>query len=188
MTWFDYAVLTVIGLSALIAVLRGFVREILSLVSWIVAFFAASALAPDVAPLLPEAIPNDALRMLAAFLLIFGATLLAMIVITLAIVELVRVIGLGFIDRLLGLVFGLARGLLVVVTAVLLAGLTKLPQDPAWRDAMLSAPLEALALAVTPWLPAEIGSKIRYDVRQQVVYNSHRQSSGDPVRLAQRGD
>jgi membrane protein required for colicin V production len=174
MTWFDYTVVLVIGGSALIAVLRGFVREVLSLASWVAAFVAASAFAGQVAPLLPAEIPNDSLRMLAAFLLLFGATLLAMVVVTLAIVELVRVVGLGFIDRLLGLAFGLVRGLLIVLIAVLLAGLTRLPERQGWRDAMLSQPLELLALSVRPYLPADLARKIRYDAPQQVVYTRRR--------------
>jgi len=176
MTWFDYTVLLVIGLSALMAVLRGFVREVLSLAAWIIAFVAASTLAPQVAPMMPAAIPNEALRMLAGFLLVFGATWLAMILITLAIVELIKVAGLGFFDRVLGLLFGLARGGLVVLTAVLLAGMTRLPESPGWRDAMLSAPLEVLAVAVKPWLPPDMAKKIRYDAVQQVVYTPARAS------------
>lgn len=181
MTWFDYGVLLVIGISALVAVIRGLVREVLSLLSWVAAFIAASTYAGSIAPMLPAAIPDDSLRMLAAFLLVFGATLLAMVVITLAIVELVRVVGLGFIDRLLGLAFGLVRGLLIVLIVVLLAGLTRLPEDRGWRDAMLSQPLEVLARAVCPYLPADLARKIRYDAAQQVVYNPARKSQGGPV-------
>jgi membrane protein required for colicin V production len=190
MTWFDYAVLLIVGLSALIAVIRGFVREVLSLASWIIAFVVASALSGQMAPMLPAASPNDSLRMLAAFLVVFCATLLGMIVITLAIVELIRIAGLGFLDRVLGLLFGLVRGVMVVVTAVLLAGLTRLPESPVWRDAMLSAPLEVLALSVKPWLPPDLGRKIRYDAVQQVVYTSTRESSGksfgDIIRASAR--
>lgn len=174
MTWFDYGVLLVIGVSALVAVMRGFVREVLSLLSWIAAFVAASAFAGTVAPMLPSAIPNDSLRMLAAFLLVFGATLLLMVLVTLAIAELVRAVGLGFVDRVLGLVFGLARGLLIVLVAVLLAGLTRLPEDRGWRDAMLSQPLEVLALLVRSYLPADLARRIRYDAAQQVVYTPPR--------------
>jgi membrane protein required for colicin V production len=174
MTWFDYGVLLVVGLSGLVAVMRGFVREVLSLLSWVAAFVAASAFAGTVAPMLPSEIPNDSLRMLAAFLLVFGATLLLMIFITLAIVELVRVVGLGFVDRVLGLAFGLVRGLLIVLVAVLLAGLTRLPEDRGWRDAMLSQPLEVLALLVCSYLPADLARRIRYDAAQQVVYTPPR--------------
>lgn len=174
MTWFDHGVLLVMGVSALVAVLRGFVREVLSLLSWVAAFVAASTFAGTIAPMLPAAIPNDSLRLLAAFLLVFGATLLVMVVITLAVVELVRVVGLGFFDRVLGLAFGLVRGVLVVLTVVLLAGLTRLPEDAGWRDAMLSQPLEALAMAVRPYLPADLARKIRYDAARQVVYTPAR--------------
>ena len=170
MTWFDYGVLLVMGVSALVAVIRGFMREVLSLLSWVAAFVAASTFAGRIAPMLPAAIPNDSLRLLAAFLLVFGATLLLMVVITLAIVELVRVVGLGFVDRVLGLAFGLVRGLLIVLIVVLLAGLTRLPEEAGWRDAMLSQPLEVLARVVLPYLPTDFARKIRYDGGQQVVY------------------
>jgi membrane protein required for colicin V production len=112
--------------------------------------------------------------MLAAFVLVFGATLLAMVLVTLAIVELVRAVKLGFVDRVLGLAFGLARGLLIVLIAVLLAGLTRLPENRGWRDAMLSQPLEVLALSVRSYLPADLARKIRYDGPQQVVYTPAR--------------
>ena len=58
--------------------------------------------------------------------------------------------------------------------AVLLAGLTRLPEDRGWRDAMLSQPLEVLALLVRSYLPAELARKIRYDAAQQVVYTPSR--------------
>jgi membrane protein required for colicin V production len=174
MTWFDYVVLLIVGLSALIAVIRGFVREVLALASWVVAFVTASALSAMVVPWLPAAIPNDSLRMLAAFVLVFGATLLAMSMLTLALVQLIKIAGLGFADRLFGLLFGLARGAAIVLTAVLLGGLTRLPETPGWRDAMLSPPLETLALAVRPWLPADLAKEIRFDAVQQVVYTARR--------------
>jgi membrane protein required for colicin V production len=170
MTAFDYAVLAVMGFSALMAVVRGFVREVLSLASWAVAITAGWWLSGRVAAMLPLSIPGESLRLLAAFVLVAGLALLGMVLLSLALVELVRAVGLGFADRVLGLAFGLARGVLVVVTLVLLAGLTRLPEHPAWRDAMLSPPLEVLAIAVKPWLPTEIARRIRYDATRQVVY------------------
>jgi membrane protein required for colicin V production len=74
----------------------------------------------------------------------------------------------------LGLAFGLVRGLLIVLVAVLLAGLTRLPEDRGWRDAMLSQPLEVLALLVRSYLPADLARRIRYDAAQQVVYTPPR--------------
>ena len=64
-----------------------------------------------------------------------------------------RAIGLGFVDRLLGAVFGVARGVLIVVIGVLVAGLTTLPQQEWWQNAMFAPPLVAAALSLRPWLP-----------------------------------
>jgi membrane protein required for colicin V production len=66
-------------------------------------------------------------------------------------------------DRTLGAVFGLARGALVVVVGVLVAGLTAVPASPGWRNAWLSPPFEQLALSARAWLPDTVKSNIRYD-------------------------
>jgi len=72
-------------------------------------------------------------------------------------------IGLGWLDRWLGALFGLARGVIIVGVAVLLAGLTSLPREPFWRNAMFSAPFEAMVLNALPWLPQGIAKHINYD-------------------------
>ena len=163
MTSFDYAVLIIIGLSVLLSMMRGFVREILALASWVVAFFVARAYVMEVAPLLPEAIPNDSLRYLAAFLALFLASLLVCSLLAIALSQLFRHVGLSWLDRGLGAFFGLARGLLIVVVLVLLAGLTSLPQDIRWRNAMFSAPLEAAVYGLLPWFPRAIAERVDYD-------------------------
>jgi len=63
----------------------------------------------------------------------------------------------------LGAFFGLARGLLIVVVLVFLAGLTSLPQDLRWRNAMFSAPLEAAVYGLLPWFPRDIARHVKYD-------------------------
>lgn len=163
MTVFDYAVLGVVGVSLLLSVLRGFLREFLALAGWVVAFLVAKLYALQLAPLLPAAIPSEPLRLLAAFLILFLATLLVSSLLGIALSEVFKKIGLGWLDRILGAVFGLARGIIIVGVAVLLCGLTALPRDPFWRDAMFSAPLEALAMSTMPWLPQGIAKHIKYD-------------------------
>jgi membrane protein required for colicin V production len=76
--------------------------------------------------------------------------------------KLVKVVGLGAADRVVGGAFGLARGVLVVMILVLLAGLTALPRQSAWRDAVLRGPLEAVAGYVKAWLPADLSKRIKY--------------------------
>jgi len=84
--------------------------------------------------------------------------LLAGWVVNMALSSAVRASGLAPADRALGSLFGLVRGLLLVLVIVLLAGLTPLPRQPFWRDAFLSGPFETAALALRPHLPRAWGS------------------------------
>jgi len=162
MTWVDYAVLAIVAISVLLSVIHGFVRELLALASWITAFLTAQTYAAAVMPLMPAAIPGDSLRLLAAFLVVFLSVLLAMSLIAIAFSKLVHKSGLGLADRMLGAVFGLVRGLGIVMIVVLLVGLTSLPRQPAWRHAILSAPLEMLANVIKVWLPFDFSQHIKY--------------------------
>lgn len=163
MTAFDYAVLLIVGISILISVMRGLVREALALTGWVAAFWVAAKFSVPVAPLLPGAIPNETLRMLAAFVALFLGTLLIASLMTIALSELVNKLGLGAVDRGLGALFGLTRGLLIVLVLVLLAGLTPLPRQGFWSNAMLSAPFEAFVAMIKPWLPDTLAKRISYD-------------------------
>jgi membrane protein required for colicin V production len=163
MTLFDYVVLTIVGASVIVSVMRGFAREVLALAGWVLAFFAANALSGTVAGWFVSFIPEGSVRALTAFVAVFIVTLIAASLIAMAVSRLLKGSGLGLEDRLLGGFFGLARGVLIVMLIVLLAGLTALPRQPAWSDAMLSPPLEALAGAVKPWLTQAISRYISYD-------------------------
>jgi membrane protein required for colicin V production len=163
MTGFDYVVLAVIGISVLLSIMRGFVREVLALISWVIAFVVAKLYAVEFAPLLPEVIPTEALKMLAAFLILFLTTLLLCSLLAIALSQIFKKVGLGWIDRGLGAIFGVLRGVLIVGTLTLLAGFTALPKDPIWRNAMFAAPLEAMVTAILPWLPADVAKHVKYD-------------------------
>ena len=163
MTLLDLAVIAIVGLSVLLSVIRGLVREVLALAAWVVAFLAANMLAATVAPWMPAALPSEELRLLAGFLCVFVGVLIAMSVLAILVSKLVKSAGLGLEDRLLGAAFGLARGLLVVMILVLLAGLTSLPRQAVWRNAVLSDPLVAFVGHVKAWLPAELAQRIKYD-------------------------
>ncbi|HEU4854126.1 MAG TPA: CvpA family protein [Nitrosospira sp.] len=162
LTIFDYSVLAILVLSILLSMVRGVVREILSLAGWVVAFMVANSFAAGFAPLLPSGISGESLRLLLAFAALFLSSLLAMGLITMLISALVKTVGLGFADRFMGSLFGFARGLLVVLLMVLAAGLTALPQEPFWKKAVLSKPLEMAAMMVIPWLPGDLSKRISY--------------------------
>ena len=162
MTIFDYGILAIIGVSVLLSLMRGFLREMIGLVAWLVAFYVAQRYSVEVAPLLPQTMPNESLRMLAAFAAVFLCALLVASLLGISLYALVRNVGLGPFDRTLGVFFGLARGILIVGVLVLLGGMTSLSQRSDWRNAMFSAPLEAMVLWCKPWLPAEITVHLKY--------------------------
>jgi membrane protein required for colicin V production len=163
MTVFDYAVLIIIGLSVFLGIMRGLVREVLGLVGWVAAFFIAKTYSSQLVPMMPIDIPTDGLKILAAFLVVFLATLLAASLLAIALSAIFNKIGLGWLNRLLGIFFGLTRGVVIVCIIVFMAGLTDIPKDSRWRDAMFSAPIEALVLNVLPWLPESIAKYVKYD-------------------------
>jgi len=163
MTWLDYAVLGVVGLSVLWGVWRGLVRELISLAGWVIAFLAANLFAGPLAERLPQAIPSPELRLLAAFIGIFLVSLVISTLLALLLSKLARAAGLGGLDRALGGLFGLARGVLVVIAFALVAGLTSLPQKPAWKESASAAWLSRVAAALRQALPPAFADRLRYD-------------------------
>ena len=163
MTSFDYVALAIIGLSIILSVMRGFFREALAILGWVAAFVTAKTYANQILPMMPEDIPTESLRILAAFLVLFFATLLVATLLAIALSSVFKEMGLGWLNRLLGAFFGLARGILIVCIVVFLAGLTELPNDARWKNAMFSAPLEALVVSMLPWVPISIAKHVKYD-------------------------
>jgi len=163
MTIFDYIVLIIIGLSVILSVMRGMIREVLAIVGLVAAFYVGVTYTNQVLPMMPVDIPSDALRVLAAFLVLFLATLLLATLLGIALSAIFKKAGLGWLNRFLGALFGVARGLLIVCVIVFLAGLTDIPKDPRWRNAMFSAPIEALVVNLLPWMPESIAKHVKYD-------------------------
>ena len=162
MTIFDYLVLFVLVTSVLISMMRGLVKEMLSLVSWVVAFILANAYGATVAKFLPEVVPGEAIRLLLAFVVVFIGVRILMGLLGMTVDALVKVTGMSLADRTLGSVFGLARGLVIVLTAVILCGMTSIPQQPFWKNALLSPYAEQGARAIKPYLPAAYAQHVKF--------------------------
>ena len=163
MNWLDYAVIGVLLVSMVWSALRGVVREIISLGGWIIAFLAANLFAGPLSAHLPQAIPGEALRTLTAFLAIFIVALICSALVGLLMAKLVSAIGLGPMDKALGALFGIARGAILVLVAVLAAGMTGVPKQGWWKESISGEPLKQVALTLKPWLPDSFAQRLRYD-------------------------
>lgn len=161
--WADIVILAIIGVSALVSVFRGFLREMLSLLAWVLAFWVALTFTPLLAPWLAGLVEVPSIRFILAFAALFVLTLLSVSLAGYLIVKVMGKTGLTGTDRMLGLLFGLARGGVIVLVLVLLAGLTRLPQDPWWHEAGLVGHFQQAAIQVRGYLPDSIAEYIRYE-------------------------
>lgn len=162
MTIFDYLVIFVLVCSIVISTLRGLVKEILSLLGWVVSFVVANAYGQNLAKLLPDVIPGDTTRLIVAFIALFIGVRLLMMLLNMAVDAVIKASGLTLADRGLGGLFGLGRGLVIVLAAVLLCGMTAIPRQPFWREAVLSPLAETAARTVKPFLPGEFARHVQF--------------------------
>lgn len=163
MTQFDYIVLVLVILSVLLGWWRGLVYEVLSLLSWITSYFVAKSWADEFTPYMPAVLESEALKNAAAFVAVFITTLILCGVAAWALNKLIKSFGLDWrTDGVAGAIFGFFRGWLVVLVMVLMAGLTKLPQTPFWRDALLSKPLQNVAVLARDLLPDEMAKRVSF--------------------------
>jgi len=161
-TIFDYLLLFVLISSVIISTLRGLVKEILSLLGWIVAFIVANMFGAQLAPMLPAAIPGDAGRLMVAYIALFLGVRILMGLASMAIGAVVSATGLSLADRGLGGVFGLARGIVIVLAVVILCGMTAIPKQAFWQDALLSPLAESGARTLKPFLPPALAQYVHF--------------------------
>ena len=162
MAWLDIGSVVVLLVSTLISLVRGFVREAFSLAVWLVALWVAWSFFRELSDHLVPWIETPSLRLGAAFCVLLLVTLVVGGLVNFLMVQLVERTGMSGTDRLIGMIFGFARGVLLVAALVLLAGLTPFPEDPWWHESELVPYFEELALWVRGLLPADIAERFRY--------------------------
>jgi membrane protein required for colicin V production len=118
LNWIDVAILMVTGISCMFGLWRGFVREVLSLLAWIAALLIARVYSPDLAPLLGGWIASEPMQKVFAFAVLFIVTLIVGAMINHLVAKLIDISGLKLTDRLLGGVFGIARGVVILMVFV----------------------------------------------------------------------
>ncbi|MEQ1673877.1 MAG: CvpA family protein [Candidatus Nitrotoga sp.] len=163
MTGFDYTVIAIVVMSMLLGMWRGIIYEALALLGWLSAFLMARWLAADVAAMLPASITMVDVRTAIAYVILFIATLFFSSSVAWLVSKAITKLGnLGWTVWVLGALFGIVRGTILVLVLVLIAGLTSWPKEPIWREAKLSGPLQKFAVASLIFLPESVSKHIRY--------------------------
>lgn len=137
MNWADWVILGILAISALLSLRRGFVKEALSLVTWVSAFVVARLFSGALSVVLEKYIETPSIRMAVSFALLFVLILILGAIIANLFEMLVNATGLSATDRVLGMGFGVARGALVVVVLVALAAQTPAVEDVWWGQSQL---------------------------------------------------
>ena len=153
----DWIALGVMLASMLVGAWRGLVVEVLSLVSWLAAFVLAQWFAPEAAAMLPMAGAGEQVRYAAGFVLVFVATLFAGALIGFALSKLLSAVGLGAINRLLGALFGALRGVVLILAATVVIGMTPWKTAPAWQASVAGHWATDALVTLKPLLPQEFG-------------------------------
>lgn len=160
--WVDYAIIGLIFISLIIGLVRGFVREAFSLALWVVAIWVGLNFSRDFSGLLDNFISYPSARIATAFAVLFFITLILGAIISYLLGELVKKTGLTGSDRFAGMIFGIARGLVVVAIIIMLAGLTPLPEDSWWKESVLIPPFQTLAEWLNDHIPSGLAGYVKY--------------------------
>lgn len=162
MIWIDYAIVVLIVISSVIGLFRGFVKEAFSLLLWVLAIWVGLKYSREFSYLLESLISYPSAKIAIAFVALFLLTLILGSLISFLLSALIDKTGLTGTDRFVGMIFGVARGMVVVSLMIMLAGLTPLPEDPWWRESSLIPPFQSLALWLKDYIPSGLSDYITY--------------------------
>ena len=140
LNWIDWTIIAVLSASTLLSLWRGFAREALSLAGWVAAFVLSNLYADELSALSVDLIDNESARYVAAFAVLFVGVLLFFNLLGLLVKQLIRLTGLSLLDRLLGTVFGFARGLIVLLVLMFIARQIMPPDNQQALQASLLMP------------------------------------------------
>jgi len=156
----DWIILAIVVVSGVISIVRGFVKEAISLASWVLAFWVALAFAAKLAILMPDALESPTVRWVAAAVCLFMVTLIVGGLANFLISTLVEKTGLSGTDRALGVAFGVMRGVAIVAILVLVIGDTAMREANWWRGSTLRPYLDPVAAWMRTHYPADMAESL----------------------------
>ncbi len=163
MTWPDYAILATVAISVLVGALRGFIKEVMALAIWALAFVLAYRFAGSVSELMAAQVSLPSARLAMGFAGVFLVVLVLGGLLVYLVGRLVESTGLSGTDRLLGGVFGAFRGLAIVVAFLLIAGFTPIPADPWWKESVMIQRLKPMVLWAADFLPESAREQLDFE-------------------------
>lgn len=163
MSVLDLAAIGVLVGSVAWGIWRGFTREIMSLAGWVLAFLAANSVAGPLGDMLPASIATPEVRVLIAFVVVFVLVLIAAAVVGMVLSKFLKAAGLSGVDRTLGGLFGLARGIIIILAFTVIAGLTSLPRLPMWKESVAAGMATRTILQLTSWFPPALEKRLKYN-------------------------
>ncbi|CAM1633192.1 Colicin V production [Bartonella apihabitans] len=157
MTALDGLVIVVILFSAFLAMVRGFSREVLSLASWVIAAIVAVLLYKNLLPFVESYLSNKTIALIASLAIIFVIVFIIVSIITMKIADVIIDSRIGALDRTVGFIFGVVRGLFIMVIAMLLVNQLIKPEDQApWlKDAKTKPMLDSMSNKIWDLLPKD---------------------------------
>lgn len=173
----DFVVTGILLFSFLLGLWRGLVYEVMALLGWPIAFVLSKMFAGNIATLLPlPALSRildlgriqwapETVRISVSYALVFIVVLIVWSILAKMLSKLLNLMGSGPVDRVMGGMFGLMRGVLVVIVLVWLAGLTSFFDQPLWRNAIMSKTLENAAVLTKSWMPDNLVQRTSYRIR-----------------------
>jgi membrane protein required for colicin V production len=160
MAWVDVLLLVAFALSVMVGLIRGFVFEVMSLAGWLVAYLAANWFSVMAAPYVPFGQPGSSTNHAVSFAVTFIAALLLWSLLSRLIRLLIHATPLSLIDRLLGAVFGGARGALALLAIATVVALTPAVKSAGWQASVMAPWLMKALGELKPVLPAQLSQRL----------------------------
>lgn len=157
MNYLDWTLIGLAGASALWGLMRGLVREVLSLAGWMASFWLAQRYAVQVGAWIPMDTDSGTARQLLGFVLVWVGVLVVCTMLSILLKKLASAVGLGPLDRLLGAVFGALRGLFLLLSLTIVVGLSPWRSEDIWQTSVVPQWLRGTLVALRPLLPTEFG-------------------------------
>jgi membrane protein required for colicin V production len=180
LNWLDYVIFTIIGLSILTGIFRGFVKELIALIVWILAIWLAYRYSQSLDPMLQSYIQDKNIRMAMSFMAILLATLIVGGLFNALLSFILTNTGLSGMDRLMGMGFGLVRGVFIVALVMLVFKVTAFPSNQYIDKSILYAKFDPLVNLMTGYVPDFVAKVNKYEHGEDSEKNI---LTGDKVAL-----